>query len=1272
MRDEERFAALAERSPLGKGETLTLRAGQQQPVSFRVESLLGAGGTSLVYQATRISETEGEVRGSLKEFYPALMGSSYDMEQLICSMSVKRDPDGSLQMSEQLCRDQVGRLEAVMGLLHDLKKHGDLNYFIPYMQIYQGRYGVPYVFTPENVNGITLKEYLETAHADPTPARLSQILNTMYALASADHLLCSRGALLLDIKPENVLIIRRSGAHDREDAYLADAVSLFDLESILLQSELAARPRLPVSPGFTAPELGGGVMRPRYYKIGPAADVYALTATLLYALTGQVQAEVEEYGEALMHGPFAEEMQDANVRSMLERLLDEGLRYDAAQRLATPQEFAARVMEVAERVETIRAVSAAKDQQEQAEKLPDMLTHLLFRWPLHEYAADRDMRVLIAGDSDDAIQKTLDAVFSSCHVLGYQLHIAVASPRAEAILQQWAGKIDRAADWLEIRGAAPFARYDWETSMAQICCENIEPDSGNIARLVDRWDANAVLLMTDNLPQGRALAQAIPGPAQGRRLIAYRGRLGKTLHPESQQENRVVICMTPAACEDGFWNAANRIGFNSHLLYMREQDARNTLRHIRREYRDDAYNYTSSQSTALAVKCKLWSAGVPWTDDLEQDAAAFAQKLQQDPTLVGRISWLEHRRWVASKLVKGTRTMPEQDFDLLLAANNNGSGTSIWQEDASGRRHLYHAYLVPGRLEDSRPEGWQTPRQWADQPLDTPIPEELDPLDHACVALTRMYIRNAQSTDLNLSGRMLFASLERIEQWMRGRNPAAAAAFALLVENMRRAVKNLEHLNAAQLDCVAPYEICRMQLQDALEKQTSPWQPAALSALEGLNRDATVRIQAVRGIDSKRYDITLVENMHFVLCGGGLVMGKLLSDSCLLDNVLPAEQFLTERVVYIAYADSSRTAEKYAGIYGNICRYFTMRGMDSPVELRLFAAPGAEMPPCDKKLQWIPVEGDLADCFTAHLSDCTALDITGGQSVLAAVSTALFGGSPAMSLFQRGEDGYRCLRGSLPPRIPVCQPMDIDADFALSGATVNSAEILRSGSLYREIYDEIRHIRQEMGARAWDDACGEFCAGMKESRTPGHSEPQTSRSDDESPCIRLPQVSASSAKIYSRFARRGWLEWNEPEQRLSNIRPELARLLQKFGSTPETDVYMQLVQSGLFDACKVHFEYQWEGENGPVNELDVTAICGDRLVLVSCKAGRELTADMAYEICTEAENLRVNALPVIVAAELQPEMAQPFRHRCGSLHILLIDASGQQDCARLIAAAAAE
>lgn len=1356
MQNKELSALLEDREPLSPQTVLELSNDRGEPESFRIDSLLGAGGTSLVYHVTRLSESEGSVQGSLKEFYPCSVGgSSQNLDSLLLSMTVSRGEDGSLNLPREMCKTRADRLRSVMHALHDLKRSGDLNYFIPYMQLYCGKHGVPYVFTPENLSGITLEEYLQEAHAVPDRSHLLQLLNTMYAIACADELLCSKGALLLDIKPANVLLVRRSGARGEDNAYLADAVSLFDVESILLRSELDREPELPVSPGFTAPELGSAVSLPRYFKIGPASDVYALTATLFYALTGQLPEAVDDYAATLAACPFAQALQQDDLCGMLGRLLNEGLMFEPTERIATPREFGSRVMEVINRVQIHIIAETARTGREEAEKLPEMLTHLLFRWPLHEYADDGDMRVLLAGGAQTPVCQALDAVFAACHVLGYQLHLVVASPEARAVTRKWCQGIYNADTWLDCRGGEPFAPYAWQEFMAQLCWEETEVNRETISDLAEKWQANAVLILTDNQSEAGAMAAALRPPKTGRRLVAYRGGRGKTLYPEQSRDGQTVICMTPAVCDDSFRAAADRIGFNAHLLYMREKDRCSSLAAIRREYRDNDYNYAASQDTALAVKCKLWSAGVPWTGEPAADAALFAEKLQQDPGLVPRISWLEHRRWMASKLVRGARPLPEEQYDLLFAGDNNESVTNIRLPAEDGREHLFHAYLVPSRMDGARPEGWQTPAQWAAQPLTEPVPAELDPLDRACVGLTRMYIRTAAGIDLKASAGALFDKLDRHLAWLESHASPRAEEFALLTESMKQAVRRLENPDRARPEQITPYENIRLRLQEALAKQQSPWVPSARSALENLDREVRVIIQSLRGIDAKRYDTTLVENMGFLLGGGGLTLGVLLSDGCLLDNLLSTETFLPDRVVCAAYAANEKAARRYAGIYTNLCGCFGIRGMDAPTELRLFLARGVTAPEGVTGLVPIPVEETLDSCFAAAMADCDLLDVTGGQPALVAAGS--LPDSRRMPLVEMENGMPTARRGSLPPVFPVRQPLTIEAVFSLSGARRCGDEEEQGSDLYREIFAEYQAIRREMSGPAWHEACEAFRKGYEKfSRwpimAPDPEEPMDSpceclfskeqcrtlmplfrsleaegflRDVEEQPYgersrvqmmttarladllhkrmemiqknyfvverygradygrrnfyvygqpnqVKPDQPGNDAVKVYERLAAKGWMQWDSFQMMARYVRPELVRMLLKEGATLETDVYMQLMQTGLFQECRINYEYRWSGDQGSANEVDVVAMCSGRLVLVSCKACYELEPAMAYEIHTEAQNLKVRALPVLVASELKAGEQAAFRERCRALGVLLIDADNQKNTAGLIAAAAAK
>lgn len=365
--------ALQKREPLVQGAELNIDG---KGGKFLIRELIGAGGTSLVYDAVLVRADGSRVTGVLKEFYPQVTaGTSYNFSMLLRYMTVRRKPNGTLAIPAELRDGQRKRLEEVDSLLHEIKSEGlGLRHFIPNMEVFTcGK--VPYIFTAESYSGETLAQFCkEQAWANPTSTSLRQILNTVYALACADAQLCAAGAMLLDIKPENILMVYRSTPNGlRKDAFL-DTVSLFDVESVVLKSQVGSKDlMLPFSAGFTAPELGGYMSSARR-NIGESADVYAMAATLFYCLTQKLVwlDTAQGYAEALQNGPFGAVLTDEQ-RTALGSLLARALVYEPEHRMQAPEAFAVMMEKVlhTERSmitlqELLRSTSVTVDQYKEA------------------------------------------------------------------------------------------------------------------------------------------------------------------------------------------------------------------------------------------------------------------------------------------------------------------------------------------------------------------------------------------------------------------------------------------------------------------------------------------------------------------------------------------------------------------------------------------------------------------------------------------------------------------------------------------------------------------------------------------------------------------------------------------------------------------------------------------------------------------------------------------------------------------------------------------
>lgn len=1075
----ERDTALQNRQPLQPGAVLRLESSR-----FTIVDLLGAGGSSLVYNVVKNS-SNGNVAGTLKEFYPMVLGgTSYNYAQFQQSQQAIRREDGTLLLPDDLCAEQTARLGQVIRLLRTLKEEGGLRFVLPHMEMYTNAAGVPYLFTPENFAGVTLETYCEEARKAPKPEHLTQILHTLYAAACADSQLCRSGVLLLDIKPANLLLPYNSA----KTAFLQDAVSLFDVESVVLTAQLDSCNKniiLPFSAGFTAPELGGYADGPRIYAVGPASDVFALGATLYTSLTGRtVQlASAVGHAAALQAGPFGAYL-PAPLADALGELLAHALTFEPAERMRNPEEFyreLARVLRLQEELTTARQ---ARHWEDLRSRLPDVLTDLLFRWPVFTYgvpqnssgtAPENDVRVLVAGDDDQAILQALRALFSTCHVLYYQLHVRVIARNAETLARSFYESIDGAEQWILYRSRAGETQtYDWEQEIGELSWLNVRPDKETLPVLAEDFRAGTVLILAGSETENAVLAGSVPKPAAGRRLCAYLStESGRPLFADSRAALELVP-LTPVPADDLIGQQAENIALNAHLVYTRSKNRSATMHQVHTEFKD-WYNRTASLDTALAIRARLWSVGLPWHDDAERDGAAFAEAVAKKTGLIAELSWLEHRRWAASKLCGGARTLPESLYSKLLDGGANGSGTNVKLADETGKKVLYHAYLVPSTLDEKRPDGWKTPRDWQQHTGEEPAPEALDPLSRAGAGLARMFARRAKEIAPELrSGTFMPYQMMRymLDKTAKTLPEAVAAAVDEAREQLKKSIQALTADNARPA-VAALYRLAYDRLHCLLEKAG---EAPCLKALETLNGELFCFAYNCDAAEVKDLDTVLIENIAFQLRAHPLTAAKLMGTD-LRDALLLCKAFPVARLLCVAYCASARAAEKYARDAENLAAVLEMGGADCRVELRLLLADGAAAPKnVTVPLQTVPVCGNMATALAEALQGVEMVDLTGGQQQLCAYAGSFKDADACPLVLRQGAGSYGAVRGTLPAMLPnsLRQPCRVKELFRLSGAVALNTEGDAVRADYTRIYALYNEILEQYGKAAFYEACETF------------------------------------------------------------------------------------------------------------------------------------------------------------------------------------------------------
>lgn len=245
------------RTPLKPDQALILYTNPQEEgygVKFHICQEIDRGGSSIVY--------DGSYRDSVDMVHPVRLKECYPRQE-----GLYRDDNGKIFAGtgqEGLKKARKKFVDAYRTQVEISRKAGLSNRVLHAFQLYYG-----------NNTMYTVMDYMEgTDYGKVAGEELPKVIRRMRAVAMALERYHRAGFLYLDIKPENIWIIRESD----------DMVYLFDHDSVVRMEELPgiSAGSITCTAGFEAPE----VMRGETDKIGLTADVYGLGALLYYKLMG--------------------------------------------------------------------------------------------------------------------------------------------------------------------------------------------------------------------------------------------------------------------------------------------------------------------------------------------------------------------------------------------------------------------------------------------------------------------------------------------------------------------------------------------------------------------------------------------------------------------------------------------------------------------------------------------------------------------------------------------------------------------------------------------------------------------------------------------------------------------------------------------------------------------------------------------------------------------------------------------------------------------------
>lgn len=841
MTDDER-KRLCGREPLQAGIVLPLLDENGHSVQVTVKRLFGAGGTSLVYTAVRRSGA-GDTGGALKVFFPA--GEAAGLYR----------KNGTPILPAELCAAYADRLRITQRRLREIKQDREtgLRAFIPYTELYTDEDGAPYLFTPENPDGTTLQTYCAQAWRAPDRDAFYQILHAVYSLASADGELCRGSVLLLDHKPENILLIAKKS--EGKAAFLRDAISLFDTSSAILRQDTPPETLLPFSAGFTAPELGGYVTAPQPGKLGPASDVYAIAAVLFYCLSGGRYALTDTargYAGRLKKGPFAAFGTDS-VWQQLGKLLENALRYDPARRLDDPLLFARALAQITALAEQQGADEAAKARQRLGKAMPELLADLFYRSPPYWYGdgGKKQIRVLIASEDAAMAAAAIREVYRDCQVYGYKILVRVAGAEAKAVCDAFTAETDRAENWFLLQTAEGETTPNYNTKKY---LGELSWTTQTLQQAVRDFDPGTVLLLGRR--NRAAEAEALPAPEKGTRLVAYTDPApGCTLFHAVTGQGIVLAAIKPELPQDFYSAEAEAIARGVHALYERIKNPQVSQEFIERTFQD-AYNRRSSFRSALAVKCRVQALGLFWNEeDLAQTCSDYLQEIQK-PGRRAALAYAEHRRWCADMLCSGVKTLRPEEHRLLPGGVTNSSGTMLLQNGVKK-----HIYLVHNSEGEKRPNGWRTAQEWAKRvegKEEIPV-RQLDPFSRAGVAMVEVYqdYRPQARESLTEDRQLLRACAKRLGAEL---TQEQAAQLKRCVQGLEAALDALLCAQA-QPDTVAAWEQAQEALTCLLERwKEVPHSARCMDTLQDIRRDIFPLAYTASPVDPKLADLAIVSS----------------------------------------------------------------------------------------------------------------------------------------------------------------------------------------------------------------------------------------------------------------------------------------------------------------------------------------------------------------------------------------------------------------------------
>lgn len=248
------------RIALKKNTLLGLHTSKGEAIYCVIEKEIGRGGSCIVYEASRETETGNKTLYRVKEFYPYSLSITRNKDNYLTPAA--RDAAAFKQQQEQFRLDfsRTNRLfysgsnYSLMTNQLDVFEHNGTSYILS-------------VYSSQK----TLASY--------SPVSIKECICITKLVAFVLSKIHEQRFLYLDTKPDNILIV--DGL--QKQILLFDFNSLLPIEDLSNPLKFGKTSRISYTKGFAAIELQTSKIK----RLGPHTDVFGVGALLFYLLFGQ-------------------------------------------------------------------------------------------------------------------------------------------------------------------------------------------------------------------------------------------------------------------------------------------------------------------------------------------------------------------------------------------------------------------------------------------------------------------------------------------------------------------------------------------------------------------------------------------------------------------------------------------------------------------------------------------------------------------------------------------------------------------------------------------------------------------------------------------------------------------------------------------------------------------------------------------------------------------------------------------------------------------------